>query len=115
MKLLIADDNAFMRRLIRQIVGNYFQEVFECDNGFSAIQFYKLHQPDWVLMDLEMPNINGITATKIITEVFPEAKIIIVTKYDEEHYRLAAKEVGAFAFATKDNLLNIWTLMKTDH
>lgn len=115
MKLLIADDNAFMRRLIRQIIGHYFHEVFECENGYEAIKSYKLHRHDWVLMDLEMPNINGITATRIIREVFPMARVIILTKYDDEFYRQIAQEVGAFAFATKDNLLNIWTLMGRDH
>ncbi|MEK7725071.1 MAG: response regulator [Acidobacteriota bacterium] len=111
MKLLIADDNAFMRRLIRQIVGQYFQEIFECKNGFDAVQLYKLHQPDWVLMDLEMPSIDGLIATSIIKEVFPMAKIIIVTKYNDEPYRQAAKKVGAFDFIAKDNLLHIWSLM----
>jgi CheY-like chemotaxis protein len=111
MKLLIADDNAFMRRLIRQIVGSYFTDIFECENGFDAVQSYKKHEPDWVLMDLEMPYVDGLTAIENIKEIYPLAKIIIVTKYDEEPYRRAADKVGATAFATKDNLLNIWSIM----
>lgn len=111
MKLLIVDDNAFMRRLIRQIVGSYFAEIFESEDGFEAVQIYKKHEPDWILMDLEMPNVDGLTATKIIKKLNPAAKIIIVTKYDEKEYRRAAAEVGATDFAIKDNLLNIWSLM----
>lgn len=111
MRLLIADDNAFMRRLIRQIVGSYFNEVFECENGFDAVQSYNKNKPDWVLMDLEMPFVDGLTATGIIMKVHPLAKIIIVTKFDEEHYQKIAKEVGAFAFVKKDDLLKLWSLM----
>ena len=112
MKLLIVDDNAFMRRLIKQIVGNYFTEIFETVNGFEAVKFYKKHEPDWIIMDLEMPIVDGLAATELIKKVYPSAKILIVTKYDEEPYRTAAAKVGANAFASKDNLLHIWSLMK---
>lgn len=107
MTLLIADDNAFMRRLIRQIVGEHFLNIFECENGYDAVRLYKKHQPDWVLMDIEMPHLDGLMATEIIKKLFPPAKIIIVTKFADELYRKAAQNVGATAFSSKDDLLHI--------
>lgn len=112
MVLLIVDDNVFMRSLIRQIVSSYFTEIIECADGFEAIQTYKLKEPDWVLMDIEMPIIDGLTATDLIRKIYPKAKIVIVTKHDDELFRAAAAKAGAIAFASKDNLFNIWSLMK---
>jgi len=109
MKLLIADDNPSIRRLIRLIVGKNFDEIFECENGFDAVQSFAKHKPDWVLMDIGMPRVDGLMATQSIMKDYPDAKVIILSENMDESIRVFAKKIGARAFATKDDLLKIRT------
>jgi len=64
MKLLIVDDHALMRRLIRRLVNDLVTDVEECGDGSEALAAYNQHRPDWVVMDIEMSPIDGITATR---------------------------------------------------
>src|SRR4051812_35002554 len=101
MKLLIVEDNREMRRLIKQIAQKWSDEVFECEDGAQALAAYHKHQPDWVLMDIEMPESDGISATRKIISAFPEARIAIVTDYDTAALREAAAEAGAREYIVK--------------
>ncbi len=102
--ILIVDDNAGMRKMIRMVIGRATRDIIECANGVEAVRLCRKHHPDWVLMDIRMKEMDGITATrKIITEN-PDARIIIVTNYDDADFRKEAKEAGAFAYVTKDDL-----------
>lgn len=112
MKALIADDNRFIRRLIRLIVEDYFDEILECENGFDAFQSFIIHKPDWVLMDVEMPHIDGLTATKAIIEKYPQAKIIILSEDIDKKSQKSAMKVGACGYAPKDNLLKIRSMIR---
>lgn len=107
MKLLIVEDNPQMRRLIIQIVKTSSDAIFECDDGAQALWAYREHLPDWVLMDIEMRQTDGITATREITAAFPEAKIVIVTDYNSANLREAAKAAGACGYVVKDNLVDL--------
>lgn len=111
MKLLIADDNPHIRYLLGEIVGNDFDEIFECENGFEAIYSFEKNKPDWVLMDLEMPLMDGLTATQSIIEKYPKAKIIILSEDIDKKSRHFAKKIGANACAMKDNLLQVRSMM----
>lgn len=104
MKILIVEDNAPMRRMIRSLVERFADEVFDCDNGEQAIFEYKNLQPDWVLMDINLGKMDGITATRSICKEFPKAKIMIVTNFDDQSYRQSAKEAGAVKYLVKDDL-----------
>ena len=111
MKILIVDDNAKVRVLIRDFLPDVADEIYECSDGEQAIQLYEQHRPDWVLMDQEMPRMDGISAVrKIITE-FPEAQICMVTAFDDDDLRLAAISAGAAGFVIKDNLFELEALM----
>ena len=55
-KILIVEDNASMRSVIKNLVQPYTEAVYECDNGKSAVEEYAIHTPDWVLMDIKMIN-----------------------------------------------------------
>lgn len=112
MKLLIADDNRFIRRLLRLIVEKYFDEILECENGFDAFQAFIDHKPDWVLMDIEMPQIDGLTATKAIIKKYPQAKIILLSEDVDNKSQEFAMKAGACAYAPKDNLLKIRSIIK---
>lgn len=107
MNLLIIDDNAGMRRLIRALVGDLADTVYECEDGAQALGTYLQHRPDWVLMDIKMAGLDGIAASRQITLADPAAKIVVVTDYDDERLRAAARKAGACAYVIKDRLLDL--------
>lgn len=87
MKLLIVEDNAEMRRLIVKIVRASSDAVFECEDGAETLPAYRVHLPDWVVMDIQMRVLDGISATREIIHDFPRAKIAIVTDYGSADLR----------------------------
>ena len=105
MKLLIVDDNSEMRRLIINILGNLATSVNECGDGDEAVAAYAKCSPDWVLMDVKMPKVDGITATRQIKTAFPTARVMIVTDYDNRNLREAALTAGAEHYVLKEDLL----------
>jgi CheY-like chemotaxis protein len=107
MSLLIVDDNAVMRRTIRCAVSGFAGEINECADGAEALPAYQKHQPNWVLMDVEMPEKDGLTATREICASFDDAKIVIVTNYGDAATREAARKAGACGFVVKENLLEL--------
>lgn len=107
MNLLIIDDNAGMRRLIRALVGDLAETVHECEDGAQALGAYLQYRPDWVLMDIKMAGLDGIAASRQITLADPMAKIIIVTDYDDERLRATARNAGAREYVIKDRLLDL--------
>lgn len=110
MKLLIVEDNLEMRRLIGQIVRKTGDTIFECSDGNCAVKAYREHSPDWVLMDIEMPGMDGIAATREIIAAYPLARIAIVTDHDNANLRDAARDAGAARYIVKGNLLELRTL-----
>jgi DNA-binding NarL/FixJ family response regulator len=107
MKYLIVDDNADIRKLIIQEVCNDEDTIVECSEGENALTVYAQNLPDFVLMDVKMNKVNGITATKMIIDKFPDARIIIITNYDTTIFRNAAKKAGAIAFVSKENISDV--------
>lgn len=107
MKILIVEDNPNVRRLIRRATSDIAEETVEREDGADALEAYEAHRPDVVLMDVKMPRMDGLTATRLLLENHPEAKIIIVTDYDDDVLRSAAQEAGACAFALKNNLTEL--------
>ena len=78
-KILIADDDKLLRSLFTEMLSEYY--VIQADNGLEAVKLYDIHKPDIVLMDVKMPILDGIEATKIIMELDPKAKILAITAY----------------------------------
>ena len=107
MKYLIIDDNPQMRKIISQIIGLEEGNIRECSDGIDACDAYAEHLPDYVLMDIQMKTMNGISATKKLRERFPAARIIIITDYDTPAFRRAAIQAGALAFISKENIIDI--------
>ena len=112
MNFLIVEDNENMRRMIRSVISEFAGETHECSDGSEALAAYSAHRPDWVLMDLKMKHVDGIAATCQITAAFPEAKVIIVTGYDDPELRGAASEAGAYGYVNKENLLELPRLLR---
>lgn len=87
MKLLIGDDNAAVRRLIRSIVLSLADDICECTDGAEALSAYLAERPDVVLMDIRMNGVDGIQATKQIRAADRQARILIVTDFDDMELR----------------------------
>jgi two-component system response regulator DegU len=107
MNLLIVDDSEPMRRTIRRVVGDLAREIHECGDGADALFAYRRLSPDWVLMDVEMPGLDGLRATREITGIFPDAKVVIVSRHDDDELREAASAAGARGYVVKENLLDL--------
>ena len=104
MKLLIVEDNAEMRRLITGLVRDIAETINECSDGSQALAAYIEDQPDWVVMDIRMDLLDGITATRKLIETFPEAQIVIISDFDDAKLRAAASAAGACAYVMKEDL-----------
>jgi two-component system response regulator DegU len=111
MKLLIVDDHSAMRRMIGKVVSDLVSDIEECGDGAEALAAYNRCLPDWVLMDIEMGQMDGITATREILVAFPTAKIVIVSKHDDAQIREAARNAGACGYVLKENLIAIRELL----
>ena len=112
MKVLIVDDNEQARRMIKQYLREPSYEFRECEDGAEAVSAYAEFLPDWVLMDWEMKQVNGLSATRQVIASFPDAKVLIVTNYDEKDLRQAATDAGASGFVLKDDLLMLQSFLK---
>lgn len=113
MKLLLVEDNLAVRRLIRVVVAPLAEEIIECADGAAAPAAYQTHHPDFVLMDIALGVVDGITATRRITAADPYAHVIIVTSYDETDLREAAHQAGARGYVLKENLFEVQRLLQT--
>ena len=113
MKIMIVDDSQTIRRLIRSVLQSEGTEIIECSDGQEAIDGYPVHRPDWVVMDLEMGQVDGFEATRQIKSKFPEARIVILTSFDDEFMKAASLASGACAYLLKDNIQEIPTLLRT--
>ena len=111
MKFLIVQDNPEMRRLIVKIVSQINDVIVECEDGAEALPAYRAASPDWVVMDVRMPKLDGISATGEIIKNYPEAKIVIVTDYASADLRRAACDAGAREYIVKENLIELRRLL----
>lgn len=114
MSLLIVDDDQRMRGLIRNIIADLAAPITECADGDEAQERYRLDRPDWVLMDLMMPRVNGLEATRQLKASHPDARVVIVTGQEDESFRRAAAAAGACAFISKENLLDLRELIQPE-
>lgn len=102
-KVLIVDDHTVVRDGIKVVLKlqKDMEVVGEAENGKDAIEKTLTLMPDVVIMDIVMPVMNGLEATKRIIKERPETKVIMLTQYDDEENILMAEEVGAFGFIPK--------------
>ena len=104
-RVLIADDHAIVRQGLRQILSDTpdLTVAGEAENGVQAVQMVRTGEWDVVLMDVSMPDRNGIDALKIIKKEFPRLPVLILSMYPEEQYAIRALKAGAAGYLTKQS------------
>jgi CheY-like chemotaxis protein len=113
-RLLIVDDQPSARELIRGFLtmpGVTFQE---CGSGQDAVAAALEFKPHWVTMDIKMPGLDGFEATKAIKEAHPDARVLIVTSFNDPHFRNMAHSAGAAGFILKENLLALRLMLERE-
>ncbi len=103
-KVLAVDDHPLVRKGIASILSNEgdMQLVGEANNGREAVDLFRQHHPDVVLMDLRMPEMDGIQATQAIRKDYPDARIIALTSYDGDQDIYRALEAGVRGYMLKE-------------
>lgn len=100
-KILLVDDAAFMRMRCSKLLTEHGYEVAEAENGQEAIAMYQSYRPDLVLMDITMPVMDGITATREIKNIDAEAKVVMVSALGQQTMVIEAIKAGAKDFVVK--------------
>lgn len=105
-RILLADDHPMLREGVAGLVADQpdMQLVGEASNGREAIDQFRKHRPDITLLDLQMPEMNGIDAILAIRSEFPEARIVVLTTYTGDAQILRALKAGAQAYLLKSAL-----------
>jgi DNA-binding NarL/FixJ family response regulator len=103
-KVLLTDDQSLIRQGLRALLEleTDLEIVGEAENGEIAINLVQELQPDVVLMDIRMPIMDGVAATKIIQTRFPATKVLVLTTFDDDEYIKAALQNGAMGYLLKD-------------
>lgn len=104
MKILLVDDSPPMRRLLKEFLAEATTEFVECADGAEAPAAYAEHAPDVVLMDISMPKVDGLTATRQILQTSPQARVLILTNLAYQELRGEALAAGACGYVQKDEL-----------
>lgn len=105
-RILVADDHPIVREGVAALVGGQpdLSIVGQASNGREAIQLFRAHHPDVVLMDLQMPEMNGLDALIAIRGEAPEARVIVLTTYAGDTQVLRAIKAGARGYLLKSSL-----------
>lgn len=112
MKLLIVDDSSKFRVLLKSICRDLFEEIIECEDGDQAVEICKQEKPDFVLMDIKMKRVNGLSATRQIKEFLPAIQVIILSQFRDQLFIDEAFSVGALGYVNKENISAIETIIK---
>ncbi|HEX9077244.1 MAG TPA: response regulator transcription factor [Anaerolineae bacterium] len=102
-RVLLVDDHALLREGLRALLDRYpdLQVIGEAQNGEEAIAQVQVQQPDVVLMDIAMPGINGLEATRIIRQQYPRTRVLVLTQHEDRQYVMSLLKAGASGYVLK--------------
>jgi DNA-binding NarL/FixJ family response regulator len=102
-RVMLVDDDELVRKGLRSILSSdeRIEVVDEADNGRAAVQRARHRRPEVVLMDVRMPELDGIAATRQLIAAAPDARVVILTTFEEDEYILGALRAGASGFLLK--------------
>jgi len=100
-RILIVDDSAFTRGIHKQILESQGYETLEAASGDEALEKFKREKPDLVMMDLLMPDADGMDVVREILQIDPDAKTVICSTDKQKFRQEEAKEIGTMGFITK--------------
>lgn len=101
-KIMLVDDAAFMRMMIKNtLTQNGYTDIIEAKDGVEAVQMYADEKPDLVIMDITMPNMDGIEALRAIKGSNPESRVVMCSALGQEKMVLEAIKLGAEDFIVK--------------
>ncbi|HBF39528.1 MAG TPA: two-component system response regulator [Firmicutes bacterium] len=101
-KVLIVDDTSLARAMLRKVVEECgVLDIFEAQNGVEAVQIFEKERPDLVTMDITMPEMDGITATRKILEIDKEANVVVCSALGQKEVVMEAIEAGAKQYIIK--------------
>jgi two-component system chemotaxis response regulator CheY len=102
MKLLIVDDSSLVRKSIqRQLDKSHITEILQAGNGREAIQLFRQHLPDFVTMDITMPEVDGLQCVTEMMAIKPDTKLMIISALGDAETAIEAVERGANEYVTK--------------
>lgn len=103
-KIVIIDDHQLFREGVKRILAMEpgFEIVADGQDGSQALELVKLYRPDVILMDINMPNMNGVEATKELVQAFPNIKVLILSIHDDESYVTHVLKTGASGYLLKE-------------
>ncbi|GBC99744.1 Chemotaxis protein CheY [bacterium HR17] len=100
-KVLVADDAAFIRMKLRKVLEELGLEVVEAANGAEAVRQFQEHRPDLVLLDITMPEMDGLSALKSVMQLDTTARVVMVSALGQESVVMQALQAGAKDFVVK--------------
>jgi DNA-binding NarL/FixJ family response regulator len=102
-RIVLADDHAVVRQGFRQFLeeAGDIEVVAEAEDGAEAIQLVESHLPDVAVVDIRMPEVTGVEATRRIKERFPQVRVLVLTAYDDDPYVFALLQAGADGYVLK--------------
>ncbi len=113
MKIMIVDDSSSVRALLRLILAPMQCELVECSDGEEAVETYTRIRPDLVLMDIEMPVMDGIIAAEQLLAGDPNAAVIMMSQYSDAVITERSLRTGARRFISKDMLYHLPDIFRT--
>ena len=117
LKVYIADDHTLFRKAMAGLIQTFesVKEVKDAENGKELVDLVKDDQPDVVIVDMQMPVMDGVEACERLIMKYPEVKLIMLTMHDSEKYILHMIEMGVHAFLLSLGIEQAWTVPPSSH
>ena len=112
MKLLIVQENLGLRHLLLALLSARGDEIRACAEGTEALSLCALEQPDWVVLDLNLARVDGLSLTRQMRKTCPQTRVLLVADEDDARLRERATQAGAAHVINKDRLIELPLLLR---